>query len=245
MAALYWKAWRESRGRFLTALPVMMAACVVSARSDLSRLMIFPPPTLEQYIWNSVYDGAARLLFVLAALTLGLGGVRAERISGSEAFTLSLPVMRHQLVLTRAITGAAQVVVLAMVPLVIIPAVTARYQDHVYPAVQAWRFFGLFAAAGFAWFAIGFFSSVIFSGEYTAAAVSLVTPLAIAGVTSAPGLQGLRPLNLFNIMSGADLSYLDARRRLLIAMPWETVVAVMALATVLLWAAVRAVEADG
>jgi hypothetical protein len=206
--------------------------------------MMFPPPTLEQHVWNSVYDGLVRLVFVGAALLLGLGGLRGERLIGCESFTLALPVTRLELAAVRALTGVLQVIALAAIPLALLPPLTARYQSHGYPLEQAWWFFLLFSACGVAWFAVAFLWSVIFTGEYASAAASLVTPPAVAALALLAG-PSMRWLNLLNLMSGATLPYLDARARLLILPePWLTGAAVAGLALALLAAAVHTAARD-
>jgi len=214
---LWWKAWRESRGRFLSAAIVLAAFCfttVSRARLD------FPPrfePTLPYttFIWRGLYNGPSVIVFVIVAVALGLGGLMRERAVGTAPFTLALPVSRGALFLSRAGVGALQVIALATIPAWIVPWMSSRI-GHPYPAPQAWLFAGLFAAAGLVWFAAGLLMSTAFAGEHTPTAGGLLLPFGHLALVSIPALRPMHWLNLFDVMNGSGLRYLDADTSLLV-----------------------------
>src|SRR5262245_66651550 len=104
---LAYKAWRESRARFVLGAGVLVWFCasfVSEARHN------FPPrmdPDLPYsvFVWRGIFNGPDTLLLVLVALMLGLGGLLRERASGFAVFTLSLPVKRWQILVSRALVG--------------------------------------------------------------------------------------------------------------------------------------------
>jgi ABC-2 type transport system permease protein len=214
---LWWKAWRESRGRFLSAAIVLAAFCwssVGSARLD------FPPrfePHLPYttFIWRGIYNGPNVIVFVIVSIALGLGGVMRERAVGTAPFTLSLPVSRLALFGSRAGVGALQVVALAAIPALIVPWMSSRI-GHPYPAIQAWLFAGLFAVVGLVWFAAGLLMSTLFTGEHTPTAAGLLLPFGHLALASMPGVRPIGSLNLFNVINGSGLAYLDAGTSLLV-----------------------------
>jgi hypothetical protein len=96
----------------------------------------------------------------------------------------------------------------------------------------------LAVTGGTAWFAAGFLWSSLFWNEHTSAAACVATPFLNMALVSLPGLGVFPALDLFNIMSGDQLPYLDQETRLLIGpLPRATLLAVLAVATTLLAAA--------
>ena len=119
---LWYKAWLESRVRFLVSAIVLSAYCVAfvqRARFD------FPPltePTLRYsvFVWRGIYNGADTLMFVIVAVMLGLGGLQRERAAGTTSYTLALPVSRLRLA-TRVAVGWIEVAAFASIPVLVVP----------------------------------------------------------------------------------------------------------------------------
>jgi ABC-2 type transport system permease protein len=217
---VWWKAWRESRERFLAAAIVLAGFCL----STVSRARLDFPPRLEPYlpyttfIWRGVYNGPNVIVFVIVSVALGLGGLMRERATGTAPFTLALPVSRTALFASRAGVGALQVMALATIPAWIVPWMSSR-AGHAYPASQAWLFAGLFAVVGVVWLAAGLLMSTLFAGEHTPTAAGLLLPFGHLALASIPGLRPIRWLNLFNVMNGSGMRYFDADTSLLVD-PW-------------------------
>src|SRR6185369_13749856 len=168
--ALWYKAWLESRTRFLASALVLALYCV----SFVAQARIGFPPVFDPhlpystFVWRGIYNGIDTLLFVVVALMLGLGGLRRERANGTAEFTLALPVTRVELLQSRVMVAMIQVAALAVIPAIVVPPLSARI-GHPYPVSHAVRFAVLFAASGAVWVAAGVVWSAIITAEHTAA----------------------------------------------------------------------------
>ena len=73
------------------------------------------------YIWSEWLTGTIPELLTLLAVVLGSGGLLSQAGRGGALFTLSLPVSRRRLVAVRAATGLGEVLLLAIVPVLLLP----------------------------------------------------------------------------------------------------------------------------
>jgi hypothetical protein len=107
---LAYKAWRESRTRFLLSSVSLAWGCsVVVLMQGSLRVELHAQMPYSKYIWSAVYkSNGLRDLYLVLVLTLGLGGLLPERARGTSGFTLALPVSRFRLVATRAMVGLAE-----------------------------------------------------------------------------------------------------------------------------------------
>jgi ABC-2 type transport system permease protein len=176
---LWYKAWRESRTRFLLSAVTIAGLCVlfVLIQSDARASMDSEPLTYVGYIWRIIYKGYLRELFILLVLLLGAGGLLRERAYGTASYTLALPISRWRTVVARAVTGVLEVVVLSVLPALVIPALSPVVHQS-YPWSQALQFSLLWSVAGALIFSVGFLFSVVFGGEYSAPVVAFVVLLA-------------------------------------------------------------------
>jgi ABC-2 type transport system permease protein len=219
---LYYKAWLESRVRFLAAGAILSLYCLTfiqRARLD------FPPvlePTLQYtvHVWRGIYNGLDAAVFVVMSGLLGLGGLERERESGSCAFTLALPVTRLQLLWPRVAVAMFEMAALAAIPLVVVPWASASI-GHEYPIVHAARFAVLFAITGALWTAAGVLVSVAVSGAYSSIVASLLAPAICGAAFSSTALRGHPVLSPLNVMNGSHLSFLDTTTALADgSLPW-------------------------
>jgi ABC-2 type transport system permease protein len=218
---LWYKAWRESQTRFLLSGLTLAGFCVGFVLFHREGCRIFDrPPTYVEYIWELVYKGYLRELFVLLALLLGVGGLLRERDFGTASFTLALPVSRPQLVSVRAALGLMQVSVLALLPALVIPELSALV-GQLYPWSQALQFAVLWAAAGALIFMIGFLASSLLAGEYTAPIVAFLVLLLYSVIADLPFFER-HSLDVHDIMSGVGMPYFQPNGSLLIGpLPWN------------------------
>jgi ABC-type transport system involved in multi-copper enzyme maturation permease subunit len=175
---LWHKAWRESRIRFLVALVTM---AVVG-----SGFLVQGLPFLEEnrsaeitytaLVDSAVYGSTFPLLFVIMSLVLGLGGLLRERSAATAPFTLALPVTRRALTAVRAAAGLSQVATLALLPAVLIPALSPVVLGETYPLDRALLFALRWTAWGSVFFSIGFLWSTLIPSDYTAAVACVLTP---------------------------------------------------------------------
>lgn len=239
---LYHKAWLESRVRFLAGGAVLAAYCVSFVQQ--SRLN-FPPvyePMLpySAHVWRGIYNGPDTMVFVLMAAMLGLGGIEREREPGSCAFTLALPVTRVRLLWPRIAVALLELVVLAAIPLVVVPWMSASI-GRVYPAALAARFALLFAVTGALWVSASVLCSVTMSATHTNVVAAVLAPAACAAIFGGTPLGRHPGFNPFNVMNGARLPFLDRSTDLLIGpLPWATLAAFVLVSAALLAAAAAA-----
>jgi ABC-type transport system involved in multi-copper enzyme maturation permease subunit len=201
------KAWLESRGRFIAAaivLTILGISTVLRAPATIAgwesvhrgEQMSYP-----LYIWLSLSHGYLQFLWVIAAVVLGLGGLIREESVGSSGFSLALPVSRREHVVTRAGIGAAEALLLGFIPGLIVVALSPMI-GRAYPLSQALLFAGMLVLAGLVFYALGFFLSHIFRGEYGAPAVALAVIAAFYVITKIPRLDFL---NVFDAMDGREV----------------------------------------
>src|SRR5882757_1731247 len=117
---LWFKAWRESRTRFLLSALLLVGVSAFAVlyyvhyyREELARGG--EPLSYARYIWLLIFKGgnSLRELFVILVLLLGMGGLLRERAHGSAGFTLALPIRRWQLIFSRGAVGVLETVALS------------------------------------------------------------------------------------------------------------------------------------
>src|SRR5258706_2019979 len=223
---LWYKAWRESRARFLLSAAALAAICVcfVWFPADASAGISDQSLTYRVYIWRIIYKGYLREVFMILAMLLGLGGLLRERDHQTATFTLGLPVRRWQLLATRTAVGLAEIVLLAMVPAFLVPALSPLI-GQAYPASQAWAFALLWATVGTLIFAMGLLASVLFTGEFTAPVVAFLGLVGYSFLANMPGIRRYLT-DIHDVMSGMP-NFAESTGRLTGPLPWATLLAVL------------------
>jgi len=227
---LWYKAWRESRTRFLLSavtIAGLSAGFVVFHRAAAE--ISDKPLTYMEYIWRIAYKGYLRELYVILALLLGVGGLLRERDFGTAGFTLTLPISRLRIVSARAAVGMAQIAVLAFLPAMVIPALSPFF-GQIYPWPQALQFGLLWAVGGAVIFMMGFLASSLFGGEYTAPVVALLGLLSYSMIADLPFFERYS-LDIHDVMSGAGMSWFQPKGSVLIGpLPWAALAVFMLIA---------------
>ena len=140
---LWYKFWLETRWRFIIGLvvlicsaggsvfsyPLVVKLLPVASHIDLgnSRLAqevaqaVELSRTFGGYIWMHWFQQNFIQLWTLFAILIGSGGLVTRESGGSGLFTLSLPVSRERMLVTRVLTGLAELLVLSFVPALLIP----------------------------------------------------------------------------------------------------------------------------
>jgi ABC-2 type transport system permease protein len=200
---LWYKAWRESRTRFLLSALTIVGACVglVLYNQDARAAFADKQLSYAEYIWRIIYHGGLRDFFVLSAVLLGLGGLLRERAHGTAGFTLVLPVSRSRLLVSRAAVGLVEVAALSSLPALVLPAVSPFIHES-YPLSQALQFSLLWIVCGALFFALGLLVSVFVGGEYMAGLVSLMSVVTYSVLVDLPGVEKFVP-DIYDVMSGA------------------------------------------
>jgi ABC-type transport system involved in multi-copper enzyme maturation permease subunit len=218
---LWYKAWLEGRTRFFLGALTIAGLCAGFVLFHRDGVRMFDrPPTYLEFIWELVYKGYLRELFLLLALLLGVGGLLRERDFGTAGFTLVLPVSRLRLVTVRAALGLAEVVALSFLPALLIPALSPL-TGQFYPWAQALDFAALWAVGGGLIFMVAFVASSLFGGEYTAPVVALLTWFVYSVVVDLPYFER-HSLDVNDVMSGAGMRYFQPSGALLVGpLPWN------------------------
>ena len=172
---LWYKAWRESRVRFLITALVLIAFCAfavlfepfIQANGRLLIPLHLRKAAYNEYIYNLIYSGQAKGLFALLVIFLGLGGLQRERSHNTAVFTLALPVSRLRVIATQIAFGAVELAALALLPAILVPTLCSLVHQS-FPLSEALHFSVLWFACGLVIYSSSFFLAVVAPGEYTA-----------------------------------------------------------------------------
>jgi hypothetical protein len=144
-SALSYKAWLDTRWRFLIGLAVLTlsAGAIVFTYDDVLKLLplaaqVDPTTAVgrqiseqaqlvtdyRSYIWSQWIRDDMRQLAALFAVVIAAGGLLSQASRGGGLFTLSLPVSRAQLLGARAWIGLAELAALTVLPLLLIAALS-------------------------------------------------------------------------------------------------------------------------
>jgi ABC-2 type transport system permease protein len=231
---LWHKAWLESRGRFF----VCLAMCLLPSLD-----LVFWQKTLlpgdidgpQLYLKNlHTHHMGLSILWVLAAVLLGLGGLVREKAIGSSSLTLSLPVSRTYLIAVRICVGIAQAMALAVVPwnanLVI-----SLIRGMPYSLSQAANLVFLLVTVGMVCFAAGVFVSSLVEGEYTAAALAYA-PVVLQSYLFG-SIEQLKKMDIFVLVTGSN--YVDKQTYLFAgALPWSIIFGSILVSALMVFASV-------
>ena len=192
---LWYKAWLETRSRFLIALVGSVALC--------SRLVVVflskgAPNQLSQVL-HATHETLAGV-WLLAVTLIMMGGLLRERAVGSSSFTLSLPVTRLRLVSIRIAMGLMEAILLAILPwIAMLFAANVANQTHFIAQASIHVF--LLLGGGVLFLAAAFLISSFVEGEYTAPIVSCGALIMLAYLMSD---DKLRPHSPWTFMLGSE-----------------------------------------
>lgn len=235
---MWHKAWLESRWRFAICaalLVLIIAADTYQADLNMPRMGILPDE-FNKYIWK-IYFTRFHILWILSALVLSMGGLVSERATGSSDFSLSLPVSRRRWNAVRSAMATAQVFLLAMTPVAVVPIV-ARITGRSYPALEAANFSLVIFLSGLYLLAVGLLYSSCFAGQYASVALGIATVFALTVLVNP--IAGRYPFLSMNPVRESSLNamfFLQA-----VHWPWFDVLSRVLLATLLWEASTRITE---
>lgn len=233
---IWYKAWLESRWRFLICLALIatiVGADIYQAHLNMPR-MGMRPDEFGRYVWK-IYFTRFQLLWILSVLVLSMGGLLRERGAGTADFSLSLPVSRRYWVAVRSGMAAAQASVLALIPVAVVP-VTALAAGYSYPFFEAAKFSILVLLTGLFILALGILYSTCFQAEYTGVALGIATVFLMTVLVNP--IAGRYPF--LGMTNGED--YLDHAWHLANGWPLTAIFTKLLLAAALWEAANRVVE---
>lgn len=243
---LWYKAWLETRSRFLAGLvllTIMAAGTVfdypqvvkllplaetidtssatgraIRASADLSR-------EYRGHVWLHWFRQNLAQMGTLFAVLLASGGLLSH--TAGTLFTLSLPVSRTRLLGTRAAMGLAELLVLAIVPSLLIPMLS--------PAIgQTYSLTGvvihgvcLFVVAGI-FFSLAFLLSTMFHDLWRPMLIACTVAVVLAACELV--VPGLADHGVFRVMSAE--TYFRGE-----GLPWLGLLASLAASAAMLYAA--------
>jgi ABC-2 type transport system permease protein len=230
---LWYKAWLETRTRFLISLAGMTAlGCYRVWELDRN-----PEPWYKlDYYYFALRSGhqLITLMWIVAATLLLMGGLLREKALGVSSFTLALPASRRRLMGVRIGTGFGQGLVLAIVPWSAM-FVTAALTGQARSIFQAWFSIVLLIGGGAVIAGVALLVSALIEGEYTAPMVSF--GFAILCGNAPKSLEFVNPLGL---MGGR--AYLGGSNMLVRPIPWIHVTANLCVTAILVGISVKIVE---
>jgi ABC-2 type transport system permease protein len=233
---LWYKAWLETRSRFLISLIGIVALCSLlvlhgdrdvayEVSSDYYNFVLFEGHQLLVLMWT------------LAVTLMMMGGLLHEKAIGSSSFTLALPVSRRRFMVVRICTGLAQAFVLAIVPWVAMFSVSSIF-GKTRSVSQAGFYLLLLLGGGLLFFGMAVLISSLISGEYTAPAVSFGAVIVIAVALSSAHLRRYSP---WEFMTGARYR-IEQTNLLTLPIPWLQTAIYILVAGLLLAVSVRAIQ---
>lgn len=248
---LWYKAWLETRWRFLIGLAVLMVvACgavvgypsianirasvsTVDASGNVGRLIreaLDAERSYRGFIWFQWYRQNLVQIWTILAVLLGSGGLLAGS-AGGTMFTLSMPVSRTRIAGVRIATVQVELLLLAVIPSVVIvwlsPAVGERYAIND-TLVHSLSLF----VAGSVFFSLAFLLSAVFDDFWRPMLIACAIALSQTLVGT---LMGLPFSGMLRVMSAE--SYFRTGE-----IPWLGLVIAIAASLVMLYAAVSLVE---
>ena len=238
---LWYKAWLESRARFIFCLVGLQALIIHMVLAYDNVLIAFElnPATYKytEYVWR-VFTYRIQVGWTFSVLFLGFGGLVREKVLGSADFTLSLPVTRRRLVGVRAALGVSQSLILGLLPFVSVPLLSL-VMGKSYPYTQTLLFAFLMTVGGIVYFCLGFFLSTALAGEYAPAAIGVLMLILVNQFSRQ--FEVLKPFNPQDFLSG--LHYLDKSTYFLEGpLPWSGIAVSLACAVTLLLLSVGITE---
>lgn len=244
---LWKKSWLDTRWRFLVGFGLLAcgAAAVVLAYPRAMALLqnvtggSEPPAmggeigrrvsdaltlvrTYDGYLLSQWFNQTPVQLGTLFAILLGSGGLFSHGSSGG-LFTLSLPVSRSRVLGTRAATGLAEWLVLAVVPSLLLTVLSPSVGEH-YSVVAALAHGLCLFLAGSVFFSLALVLSTFFEGVSR----PLLFTIAIAVVATLFDVTFRN--GIYTVMSG-DRYFYSGR------LPWVGLLLSAAGSAALIWAA--------
>ena len=231
---LWHKAWLETRSRFLTSLATLTVFCAVFVGH--AQGLIRPEWTADGNRLLFVTQQFVVIMWILAVVLLGMGGIVREKAIGTSSLTLSLPISRARLLGVRAGVGVLEAIALGVVPWTTIFLVSSLARMPILISQVAF-YVMLLVGGGLAYFSMAVLVSSLVEGEYTTPAVAFGVVLLTAIAFDA----WLRPFNLWRLVTGDY--YIDRHTYLLSGhFPWLGTFASLSVAGFMLLASVKVIQ---
>jgi ABC-type transport system involved in multi-copper enzyme maturation permease subunit len=171
-------------------------------------------------------------MVTLFGVLLGSGGLVSQGSAGSTSFTLSLPVSRRQLLGVRAATGLGELFLLALVPSLVIPALSPAVGET-YSIVSALIHAVCLFVVGGVFFCLALFLSTVFSDVWRPLLAAVCAAIGLSLLEQAVG----RPFRFgfFTAMSGETYFRTGS-------LPWAGLLISVVASAALLYGAITSLE---
>jgi ABC-2 type transport system permease protein len=248
---LWYKAWLETRWRFLVGMGLLLlfAGLGVAARPAVANMQVEIPNlggrlgelvreglalmnSYRGYVWSQWFGKNLLQFWTLFAVLIGVGGLATERAGGVALWTLSLPVTRRRLLAVRAGVGALELLALAVVPSLVVCLLSPLIGES-YPITEA-LFYSLMLYLGGAFFyGLALLLSTIFQDQLKAvlAGLSVAVVMGLLSLIS----EGATRYSVYRVMTAQ--SYFTGG-----APPWAGLLVCLAAGALMFFVSLRLLE---
>jgi ABC-type transport system involved in multi-copper enzyme maturation permease subunit len=204
---LWYKAWLDTRWRFLTGVAVLLsitALIVFSYNEAMHQTAVLGLDrqifrSYRAYLWGAGIQEGIRQLVALFAVVLGAGGLLSQASRGGGRFMLSLPISRDQLLWSRTVVGLAQLAALAFLSPLVLTALSPAIGQS-YSVIDAMVHGLCLFVGGSLLFSATAWLSTVFNDVWWPPLVALCFVVVIGFVHML--LTGPSPNNLLGVMTG-------------------------------------------
>jgi len=248
---LWYKAWLETRWRFIIPLIVMVCSTVgvvftwpttkntlvplastVTQTGEIGRQIreaLELSKTYPGYIFGQLWSQNLRQMGTLFAALLGTGGLLAQTSGGGALFTLSLPASRNHILGVRAAIGFAEFFAIVFGAAVLIPVFSPAVGES-YGIGDSLVHATFLFLGGLSVFSLAFLLSTIFTDVWRPLTLTLLITIVFGLVETFS--DTLSRVGIFSAMSGETFFRSGA-------VPWPGLLISVALSAILLWTASR------
>ena len=190
MKMLLYKAWLETRVRFVAGLAAVAIVCVFNIHEhdwyvhmwteDMQNPkgyhMSWMPLGIHNYnwyLWHYLYNNYLQQVWALFAILFAFGGLIRERSSGTVLFSLGLPVSRRRWLWTRLSMALLESLALSLFAVLVVAVASAMIGQN-YSQSQVLLHTALMVGAGVFLVAFGNLCYTLFPGHYVALVLTLI-----------------------------------------------------------------------
>jgi ABC-2 type transport system permease protein len=229
---LWYKAWLETRSRFLIALVGCTVLCV-----QLVRIVPRTAGPDETFLLLRGVHFTLVFVWTMGVTLLFIGGLLRERAVGSSSFTLSLPVSRFRLMSVRVGMGIVEALALAVIPwagMLVAAHVAIKVTSLSLAGFQIFLLLG----GGIVFMMTSLLVSSLVEGEYTAPIVSFGATIMLVYALSS---KRLSPYSPWTFMMG--IGYFHRQTPLAIPpIPWIYAGAFLAIAALIAIVSIKVIQ---
>jgi hypothetical protein len=196
---LWYKAWLETRSRFILALVGCTALCSMWIVEFGKQIESFRGVAGLFNLFHMIH-GVLAFVWILSVILLMMSGLLQEQAVGTSSFTLALPVSRSRLMLVRIGMGLVQAFVLTVVPWLGM-LVVSGLAGKTYPVSQVSLHVFFLLSGGAVFLALALLISSVVEGQYTAPIVSIGISVLLINALKA---EKLNPYSPWTFMMGSE-----------------------------------------